>query len=439
MTMLDALRFHAKVDLLGKGVLRTQRWRDQQKLNKPWNHEHVGPPLHSSARLRELISRHYLIGQNAKPHRKVAWVTSGAPVEFLKALGYFLLYPENHGAVCGIRRVAVDLSSHAEQAGYSMDLCSYVRTDFGSLLSGMTPVGRLPRPDLLVCCTNICQTVLGWYRVLAHHFKVPLVLIDTPFLYRDAPEHAVEHVKRQIEEAIAVAERVAGQSLRPASLDKVSRLSRDACLLWMEILACGKHRPAPMTAFDQFIHLAPVVEMRGDQHTVDYYRGLLTELKQRMAAGIGAVRDEKHRLLWDNLPVWYRVRWLSELFAENGMALVASTYTNAWAELAPMMDPARPLESAAQVYLHPILNRGTGHKLKTLSTMVRDYSVDGVVLHSDRSCKPYSVGQIDQREKLREQCGVPVLLLEADHNDSRAFADEPASNRLKAFFELLEN
>ena len=35
-----------------------------------------------------------------------AWVTSGAPIEFLIALGYYCLYPENHGAVCGIAEQA---------------------------------------------------------------------------------------------------------------------------------------------------------------------------------------------------------------------------------------------------------------------------------------------------------------------------------------------
>ncbi len=438
MSAIDRLRYHAKVKLLGAGVLRFNRIRDSRKLrSRPWTKPNVAPPLACSPRLRELISRHYLAGQHANGARKTAWVTSGAPVEYLKALGYHLHYPENHGAVCGIRRQAVEISSHAEQAGYSRDICSYARTDIGTVLSGQTPVGRLPRPDLLVCCNNICQTVLAWYRVLARHFDVPLTVIDTPFVYAEAPDHAVAYVKRQLEQAIELAEQVAGKTLEPSALEEVSRLSKEACELWLAVLQCCRQRPTPMTAFDQFIHLAPVVEMRGAAFTVDYYATLLAELKQRIADGVGALTDERHRLLWDNLPIWYRVRQLSELFAEHGAALVTSTYTNAWAELAPMMDPGQPLDSAARVYLHAILNRGTGHKLATMKQMIADYSLDGVVLHSDRSCKPYSVGQIDQRERLQTELGLPALLLEADHNDSRVYADEPAVTRLKAFFELL--
>ena len=91
----------------------------------------------------------------------------------------------------------------------------------------------------------------------------------------------------------------------------------------------------------------------------------------------------------------------------------------------------------ARAYLHPILNRGTGHKLQVIRKMVGEYSADGVLLHSDRSCKPYSIGQIDQQLKLAEELGKPALLLEADHNDSRAFSEEQAETRLTAFLEVL--
>jgi benzoyl-CoA reductase/2-hydroxyglutaryl-CoA dehydratase subunit BcrC/BadD/HgdB len=103
-----------------------------------------------------------------------------------------------------------------------------------------------------------------------------------------------------------------------------------------------------------------------------------------------------------------------------------------------MMDTERPLESAARVYLHPILNRSTGDKLRSMRRMVGDFHCDGVILHSDRSCKPYSLGQIAQRDRLANEIGVPAFLLEADHSDSRAFSEEQATNRLEAFIELME-
>ncbi|MDH3944819.1 MAG: 2-hydroxyacyl-CoA dehydratase family protein, partial [Anaerolineae bacterium] len=217
----------------------------------------------------------------------------------------------------------------------------------------------------------------------------------------------------------------------------VTDLSRQATNLWLEILERCRHVPAPISVFDQFILMAPIVEMRGEQETVDFYTEMLAEVDGRIENGIGAVVNERARLLWDNLPIWYRLRYLAEFLAERGIVLAASTYTNAWGELANMYDPARPFDSAARAYLHPILNRGTGDKLSRMARMVSDYKLDGVILHSDRSCKPYSIGQMDQRDRLIKDHNVPALLLEADHSDPRSFSEEQAANRLEAFVEML--
>ncbi|MBI4787459.1 MAG: 2-hydroxyacyl-CoA dehydratase [Chloroflexi bacterium] len=435
MSITNSARSHFEM-ALGNSTLRVQRVIGENRSQAPRS-EHVGPPLKTGYRTRELVARHYLAGRHANLNHKVAWVTSGAPVELLKALDYFMIYPENHAALCGAARRVVDIAAAAEHAGYARDICSYARTDIGAVLSGKTPVGRLPKPDLLLACTNICQTVLAWYRVLAQHFDVPLVVIDTPFIYTKPGDHAIRYVKRQIEEAIPVAERVAGRALDPRRLEEVTRLSKMATDLWLEVINRGKHRPSPLTAFDEFIQMAPIVEMRGDAFTVDCYAAMLRELDERIAYGIGAVKNERKRILWDNLPIWYRLRTLGEQLASHGIAMVVSTYTNAWGELAPLIDPAHPLDSAARAYLYPILNRGTGDKLATMKRMVSEFQLDGAILHSDRSCKPYSMGQIDQRDRLTRECEIPALLLEADHNDPRAFSEEQVTNRLETFIEML--
>jgi len=439
MNPIERLRYGWNVDMLGRTALKLRRWQAERraKSSSGWKSDVIAPPLRISPWTKQLIARHYLEGRHAHLRRKVAWVTSGAPIEFLKALDFYVLYPENHAALCGTMRVVEEIASAAENAGYSRDICSYARTDIGTLLSGKTPVGKLPRPDLLLACTNICQTVLFWYRLLADHFHVPLVLIDTPFVYSQVAPHAISFVKQQIEDAIGVAEQVAGKSLSARRLDHVARLSRQAAQLWLEIIERCQHRPAPISVFDQFIHMAPVVEMRGEQYTLDFYASMLKEVDERIARGVEAIKNERKRLLWDNLPIWYRMRYLAEYLGRHGIAVVASTYTHAWGELANLIDTADPIEGMARTYLYPILNRGVGDKLAKMKSMIEKYHLDGVILHSDRSCKPYSIGQIDQRDRLIAECAVPALLLDADHNDPRLYLEQQTATRLDTFIEML--
>ena len=70
--------------------------------------------------------------------------------------------------------------------------------------------------------------------------------------------------------------------------------------------------------------------------------------------------------------------------------------------------------------------------------MVETYDISGLVMHSNRSCKPYSLGQVEVRRLVSEKTGVPGLLIESDMCDSRAFAAEPIRTRIQAFMETIE-
>jgi len=438
MSISSIFRYALGFKTLGRGLLKVQKFSDAFKMArfKPKPDDPLNPPLKSGVLLKEIMSTHYLEGRYVEGVKKVAWVSSGAPVEPLRALGYFVVYPENHAALCGARKVAVEICEEAEKEGFSMDLCSYARTDIGSAISGKTPVGKIPKPDLLVVCTNICQTILYWFKALSFYFKVPLVIIDTPFIFDEMEEHQIDYVKRQIEEMMITAEKVAGKSVSFKKLRRVISLSKEAAELWLQIIYTGRAKPSPITAFDTFVHMAPIVGLRGEEITVIYYRKLLKEIEERIKKGIGAIKNEKKRILWDNLPVWFKLNWLSRYLASKGANIVTSTYTLQWGELAPMIDIDRPLESAAKIYLYPLLNRSARSKLETMKRMVKEFDIDGVLLHSDKSCKPYSLGQIDERNLLVQE-GIPAVLIDADHNDMRSYSEEQVKNRLDAFLEII--
>lgn len=394
------------------------------------------PPLRCTQRLKELLAAHYLAGRRADGAVPVAWVTSGFPVEVLRPLGFHVVYPENHAALCAVQHQGVALGDHAEQWGLSRDVCGYARCDIGSWLSQTTPVGRLPRPDLLLACTNICQTVVYWYRTLAFLLDVPLFVLDTPYQYGDQDERGERFVEQQLHELIELAERVAGRPVQREDLARSAREARVASELWGACLELNRNRPAPWTGFDQFIHIGPIVTLRGTPECTAYYRELRDELEDRTRRGIAAVERERYRLLWDNLPIWYELRSLSKMLADRGATIVVTTYTNGWAETAPMFDEADPIHSAAAVYSRVFINRGLGHRLNLVQRLAGDYGCDAAILHANRSCKPYSSGQPDLAAELGSR-GLRSLVLEADHIDSRAWSREQVEARLGALLESL--
>jgi benzoyl-CoA reductase/2-hydroxyglutaryl-CoA dehydratase subunit BcrC/BadD/HgdB len=423
-------------DLGAPALFRLQQMQKKRRPRKP--NPHLGPPLKCAGRLREIMTRHYYLSRFVKGAKPVAWVTSGAPVELLRVFDFYTVYPENHGALCGAQKLGPEICSKAEDRGYHPDLCSYARIDLGHAFSGKTPAGRLPRPDLLFCCNNICQTVLYWYKELSHYWDVPLIVFDTPFNFKDIQESDIRYMVSQFEEMIPRLEKISGRKFSDKRFKKIISLGSEASLTWGRVLATMKHSPAPMTIFDAFVHMAPVVSLRGLPVSLDYYRILLKELEDRVENGIGAITNEQKRLMWDNIAVWFKLRDWSLLFAERGFNFVAATYTNAWAETIHYLNPESPFESMARAYSLVILNNNMDHRLKLMEGMIRDYRIDGLVILSLRSCKPYSVGQYDIRRLLGERLGVKTLVIEADMTDFRTFSEEQIRTRLEAFFEQLE-
>ncbi|MFV2014670.1 MAG: 2-hydroxyacyl-CoA dehydratase, partial [Candidatus Heimdallarchaeota archaeon] len=66
-------------------------------------------------------------------NKKVAWVTSGAPVELLISVGVIVLYPENYAAIVGGSKQSVKACQVAENEGFSSELCSYARCHLGTV------------------------------------------------------------------------------------------------------------------------------------------------------------------------------------------------------------------------------------------------------------------------------------------------------------------
>ncbi|MBN2180164.1 MAG: 2-hydroxyacyl-CoA dehydratase [Deltaproteobacteria bacterium] len=394
--------------------------------------------MKSAKKMRDIMTNYYIEAKTAgETGKKVAWITSGGPVEPLIAMDVIPVYPENHGAMIGASKMGGELCERAEELGYSGDICSYARSDIGCSLVDGGPIGGLPKPDMLICCNNICGTVLKWYEVQARYYDIPLFIFDTPFCHTEYADEAKKYVRKQIDEYTGFLEGVCGKKFDHDRIKEVGRLSVEGQQLWQEVLDTAMNKPSPMTCFDAFFFLALIVTLRGTQETIDFYRDLLEEMRGRVAEGISAIPNERYRLLWDNLPIWYRIKWLSEKFASHDACLVADTYTSAWCGSLKYMDENNFLDSMAEGYTRIYLNIGVDEMIKIVLEMVDKYDVDGFVMHSNRSCKPYSLGQYDIQRAVQREKGIPSLIIESHMVDERSFSESQTETRIDAFMEMI--
>jgi len=402
--------------------------------------------IQASGHMRKIMADYfYELDRAAKEGSpKIAWCTSVGPAELLLSLGFLVYYPENHGAILGSTRQAMDYIPVANSVGYSPDICSYLTSDVGAFIKGETPLSRayegiegVPKPDVLVYNTNQCRDVQDWFSWYSRELNVPALGIST---YRNIgmiTENHLRSIKKQIEDLIPELEKISGNAFDIDKFRHVLSLSYDCTQLWKQVLETNMAKPAPISFFDETIHMGPAVVLRGTETAVDYYKVLLQELEERVANKDGAVEDEQFRIYWEGMPIWGKLRSLAEFFIELKAAVIASTYCNSW--IFDSFDPKDPFLSMARAYTEIFIVRDENFKQKYMEDMVRKYDINGVLFHDAKTCPANSNNRYGMPQRLEKNLNVSTLTINGDLNDLRCYSEEQAKTNIEAFIEQLES
>jgi len=374
--------------------------------------------------------------------KKIAWCTSVGPAELLRSFGFEVYFPENHGALMGATRTAMNYIPEAIKCGYSGHVCSYTTADIGSYLKGESPLKThygtkgAPKPDLIAYNTNQCREVQDWFTFFANEFDCPIVGIHPPRYVDEVTDEEVELVVNQMKKMIPVCEKVSGQKFDIDKFKETIRLSKEATLLWQKVLKTSTATNAPLSFFDGTIHMGPIVVLRGTQIAKDYYTTLLAELEENVAKNVGFLPKVKTRIFWEGMPIWGKLRMMSDLFTSNGAAVVASTYCSSW--VFDKFDENNPWESTARAYTEIFINRSEKAKMKMLSEWFKEYNIDGIVFHDTKTCFNNSNAKFGMPQRLQKQTRVPSLIIEGDLCDLRFFSEGQSVTKVETFLEQLE-
>lgn len=377
-------------------------------------------------------------GQN-----KIAWCTSVGPAELLRSFGFEVYFPENHGALLGATRAAMDVIPESAKLGYSNHVCSYTTADIGAYLADKSPLKNqygmkgVPKPDLIVYNTNQCREVQDWFNFFAKEFNCPIVGIHPPRFIDDISKEEIALVVDQHKKIIATCEKASGNKFDIDSFRETLLLSKEATHLWQDVLKTAMASPAPISFFDGVIHMGPIVVMRGTQQAKDYYTLLHKELKENVANKTGVVKNEQSRIFWEGMPIWGKLRMLSDLFIQNNTAVVASTYCNSW--VFDEFDERQPFESSALAYTNIFINRSEKAKMKMLKHWLSEYKCDGILFHDTKTCFNNSNAKFGMPLRLKEDTGIPYLIVEGDLCDLRFFSEGQSITKIETFIEQIES
>ncbi len=397
--------------------------------------------IQSAKLLKEIMTNYFLGFKDTS--KKIAWCTSVGPAELLRSFGFEVHFPENHGALLGATRTAGDLIPESSKLGYSNEICSYLTADIGSFLKKQTPLQEHyglegpPKPDLLVYNTNQCREVQDWLTFYAKELNCPIVGITPPRHVNEVTDAHIDDVSEQFKDMIPACEKASGQKFNIDKFRETIKLSKEATDLWKKVLWTATVSPSPISFFDATIHMGPIVVLRGTQIAKDYYEILLKELEENVSNKIGFLPEERSRIYWDGMPIWGKLRPMSDLFLQNNAAVVASTYCNSW--VFDAFDPRHPFESSARAYTEIFINRSDEAKEKILAKLVKDFRIDGMIFHDAKTCANNSNSRFGMPQRISKSLGIPTLTIEADLCDLRFYSEGQSITKIETFLEQIES
>lgn len=385
--------------------------------------------------LRELADRCYQEGWDAKRRGEmVGWATSNFPQEIPSSMGISVVYPENQAAAIAAKGGGQRMCEHAEASGYANDICAYARINLAFADMKACEELDMPQPDFLLCCNNICNCVIKWYENLAYELNIPLILIDIPF-NNDIGVSAdrVSYVRAQFEDACRRLSEITGKPFSEDRLRETMRTSVRTAKAWRRATDCSTYVPSPFSGFDLFNHMAVAVCGRGKPEAAAAFELLADEYEALARQGQSSFRgEEKYRILFEGIACFPHLKHTFVTLRDAGINVVATMYAETFGYLYGSLD------ELCAAYCDIPNSTSLERSVRMRVNAGRKTGVDGVLVHTNRSCKLWSGFMPEMARRIQAELGVPTIAFDGDQADPRNFSSAQYDMRVQGLVDVME-
>ena len=380
---------------------------------------------------------------DSAPDQKVANFTAGFPIEFLLAFDVWPGFPESSACTAGMCEITQPLIEHAESLGYSRDLCAYMKTSIGAFEKGYPyDFGGSPVADFYCGTNGVCDTHAKWFENEARKHGRPYFAMDVPCVVSGSDEARwaidSDYIVAQLYDLIDFLEEQTGRRFNEERFMRIVNKSQEINRLYLEFFEYRKRIPAAEYFVFMRVFMFPVFAQWNQEAALKYYQKILDKMKKRYAQPPEKIgQPETYRLMWEGITLWYGSDFYKEL-ARKGAQVVYELYTESSAfrrkKTATLEETFRQMarEFTSATY---ILDQE--RRIPFMEQKIKDYSIDGVILHANMSCRPSAAGLQDVKVELEKRTKKPVLILTCDMIDPRVFSEGQVRTRIDAFIEMM--
>lgn len=303
-------------------------------------------------------------------------------------------------------------------------------------INAISPIRQMqiPKPDFVLCCNNICNCMTKWYENIARMCDIPLIMVDIPYHNTvDADGTYIKYIRGQFEEAIRDLEKLTGKKFDEDKFNEACANANRTAKAWLKVCDYLRYKPAPYSGFDLFNHMADVVTARATVEAAQAFELLADDLEKAVREGSTTTPfKERYRVMFEGIPCWPKLPQLFKPLKENGVNVTAVVYAPAFGFVYNDMD------EMVKAYLKAPNSVCIEQGVEWREGICRENKVDGVLVHYNRSCKPWSGYMPEMQRRFTNDLGIPCAGFDGDQADPRNFNAAQYETRTQGLVEAME-
>jgi len=390
----------------------------------------------SMAEMIFLLLQHIrgVLKTHVKDPDSLVWYEELLTPEIPRAMGLTPFMTEAMGLILPLLdgNYAIPYVDRTENDGFPADMCSFIKTSLGLVLEG-----GLPRPGLILTTNSPCDSAMAGYLPLQKTLDVPVFRLDHPF---ETNERSVEYYGRGLWKMISFIERETGRKMDFDRLAEICEERNRASEYLLEFRELMRTRPAPMGGLMMTLSILGHEIMAGTPEATSYCKTLRDQALKRVQQGIGAVDEERIRVIHWNPPFMIDgdlFRWMEDEF---GAVVVMDMLCYRSYSMIDTSSPEAMIQGLAYDMMKGPMARHTRGPVKNyyedLVRLVREFEADMVLFASHQGCQNALAVMGIVREVLRKQ-EIPFLDIQYDLMDPRITSPSEIRNQVSHFMETV--
>jgi benzoyl-CoA reductase/2-hydroxyglutaryl-CoA dehydratase subunit BcrC/BadD/HgdB len=382
----------------------------------------------------KMLSSYFARIASAKAeHKPLALHTVFLPAEILYAMDIVPMHAETTTWMTTILTgESSDVLAEAARMGLAPEICSAHRG-----LAGAYGLGSLPRPDVILWSSLMCDNTAKSGELLMEMNRAPGFFLDHPF---EATPLELDYLEDELKSMISFLEKTTGRKMDWGKLAEIVGRMDKQIQLTREINRLRMNIPSPFPPQRFFELLMNHYLFPGQIEAIEYLETLKKEMTSMVKKGEGVVKPERFRLMSLLVPPLYSLRFLGSIPQQYGAVSVVEPLFSLWVE--GRLDARKPLQSVAQkLFMFPEMCMFGGMDERIVKATVdtaKEYAVDGAICYAHLGCRQGNATIKVLKDGLNK-IDVPVLIIDCDILDSTVTSEEEIKNKMEQFFELLQD